>query len=187
MSEYDSGALYQLVTKINNSKYLRLLLKIDKQKIIEQIIAHIDEELKNITLAAESARLAAIDDQSVAETQYDTLAIEASYLAHGHSERAQQLINAKGQYQNIKLRDFNEDDEITQGALLQLGTEHGHKYFFIAPNSGGLKVEVDGKNITVITETAPLTQQLLGLYQDDDIELTLPGIAGTNMTILSVK
>ncbi len=161
-------------------------MNIDKQQIIEQIKAHIDAELENITQAAETARLDAIDDQSVAETQYDTLAIEASYLAHGHSERAQNLLLAKQQYKNLRLKAFTEDDEISIGALIKLGNEHHHKYFFIAPNSGGLKVQANDRVITIITETAPISQQLLGLYQDDEIIYAMPGIAGKTVSILEV-
>ena len=63
----------------------------DKEKIIQDILNYLRQELSIIQEAANNAHLAATDDQSVAETQYDTLAIEASYLAEGQSRRVDEL------------------------------------------------------------------------------------------------
>lgn len=153
-------------------------MKINKQDIVDHILIHIDNELNNVLQAAESAHLAATDDQSVAETQYDTLAIEASYLAHGHSERADNLLKNKFQIKNLKLLEFCKDDEISIGALIKLDAlmprepnmqpNQTVQYFFIAPCSGGLKIDISDLTITVITQNAPIAQQLLGLYEGDE-------------------
>jgi len=62
-----------------------------KAEVISKILTYLQNELASLSTAAKNAHLAAIDDQSVAETQYDTLAIEASYLAEGQSRRVEAL------------------------------------------------------------------------------------------------
>ncbi|GAA5138069.1 hypothetical protein GCM10025767_19860 [Thalassotalea piscium] len=57
--------------------------------MLEDLITYLKNELSALVNAANSARAASIDEQSVAETQYDTLAIEAGYLAEGQAKRAQ--------------------------------------------------------------------------------------------------
>ena len=58
-----------------------------KLQIIDLILDDLRQAYQGAMHAADQAHSAATDDQSVAETQYDTLAIEAAYLAHGQSQR----------------------------------------------------------------------------------------------------
>ena len=69
-------------------------MTINKQALVELIISDLQQALNQAISAANEAHAAAVDDQSVAETQYDTLAIEASYLAEGQSKRVQELQKA---------------------------------------------------------------------------------------------
>lgn len=142
---------------------------IDKQKVRELIILQLERELSNAVNAAESAHLAAIDDQSVAETQYDTLGIEASYLAQGQSERIENIKQQILKYQQLVISDFSADDEIQLSCLLLLGSAENAKYYFIGPCSGGLKINIAGNDILVITPQAPIAQHLLGHYQFEKI------------------
>ena len=59
----------------------------NKNKILDAVLSYLYLELSHCEQAANNAHLAATDDQSVAETQYDTLAIESAYLAEGQSRR----------------------------------------------------------------------------------------------------
>ncbi len=65
--------------------------KICRQQLNHTIEGHLKSKIAEAEEAAMNAHHAAIDDQSVAETQYDTLAIEAGYLAEGQSRRIQML------------------------------------------------------------------------------------------------
>ena len=71
----------------------------NKSPIISLIIEQLEKELTIALTSAENAHLAAVDDQSIAETQYDTLAIESAYLAQGHSKRVLEIKTAIAQYQ----------------------------------------------------------------------------------------
>jgi transcription elongation GreA/GreB family factor len=148
--------------------------KINKEALITLIINNIKQELNQAVNAANEAHAAAVDDQSVAETQYDTLAIEASYLAEGQSRRVQELQNALQGYKDLSLVTFNEKKPIALTAFVQLFKDsHSQHWFFIGPAAGGFRCELSGQHITVITPHSPMGLALIDKYQDDDIEIAL--------------
>jgi len=145
-----------------------------KQPLVADIIRHLQTELANATEAAEKAHLAAIDDQSVAETQYDTLAIEAGYLAEGQSRRIQEFQNAIAAYRQLDLGKKSEDSAIGLGSLVQLDgdSDKGH-WFFLGPAAAGYRTRIQGQDFTVITPKSPMGQALVDKYLDDEVCITL--------------
>jgi transcription elongation GreA/GreB family factor len=144
----------------------------NKKQILSDIHSHLEQELSATITAANNAHLAATDDQSVAETQYDTLAIEASYLAEGQSRRVAQIQQAKQALTKLVLRDFDKNMPISLGALVQLAQDSDdNHWFFLAPAAGGFRGELEGESYTVITPTSPMAKALLGKFIDDEIEL----------------
>lgn len=149
-------------------------MNINKQTLVTLIISELKQELKQAISAANEAHAAAVDDQSVAETQYDTLAIEASYLAEGHSRRVQELHTAIDDYQALNLLNFDENKSITQSALVQLDADSKEQHwFFIGPAAGGFRCQLAEQHVTVITPKSPMGLALMDKYQDDDIQVML--------------
>jgi len=147
---------------------------IDKQTLVTLIINELKQELNQAINAANEAHAAAVDDQSVAETQYDTLAIEASYLAEGQSRRVQELQTAINDYQGLNFLDFNENKAIALTALVQLSKDSQNQHwFFIGPAAGGFRCILSDQHITVITPQSPMGLALLDKFQDDDIDIKL--------------
>ncbi|WP_284243902.1 GreA/GreB family elongation factor [Thalassotalea insulae] len=142
-----------------------------KQQIINKVIEHLKQELTAISAAAKAAHSAAIDEQSIAETQYDTLAIEASYLAQGQSLRAQQLNQAINQIKSLSLATSN---KVTLGSLVHLEqAEQGTQWFMILPAAPGFRCTIEQQEITVITPDSPVGKSLQGKQIDDEITLQL--------------
>ncbi|NQZ80920.1 MAG: GreA/GreB family elongation factor [Colwellia sp.] len=149
----------------------------NKEKLITDILAYLNHELSATLAAAQNAHLAATDDQSVAETQYDTLAIEAGYLAEGQARRVQEIQQAVTKFKSLDSDKNDIDEPVKLGSLVQLENDKKDQHwFFIAPAAGGYKCKFDGQKYTVITPQSPMGKALIGKYQDDDIEL----IIGTN-------
>ncbi|MDP7593391.1 MAG: hypothetical protein QF552_12005 [Litorilituus sp.] len=149
-------------------------LKIDKKALVTLILKALNDELTQAINAANAAHAAAIDDQSIAETQYDTLAIEASYLAEGQSRRVEELQAAINNYQILKLIAFNNNMPISLSALVQLSADSkSQHWFFIAPAAGGFRCQQAGQHITVITPQSPMGQALMNKFEDDDVEVML--------------
>jgi len=151
---------------------------LDKKQLTTRILSALTKDLQQAINAANEAHAAAVDDQSVAETQYDTLAIEASYLAEGQSRRVTEFQQAIESYKALitllETKTFNSDSYIALGALVQLSTDTGQNHwFFIGPAAGGFRYTLAKGNITVITPKSPVGMALLGKQQDDDITVML--------------
>ena len=80
-------------------------------------------------VAANNAHQAATDDQSVAETQYDTLAIEQSYLAEGQSRRVDEIRYTIELINNFKYDLALETPGIIQGSLVQLEQDIAKQHY----------------------------------------------------------
>ncbi len=146
----------------------------NKQQLVNIIIDSLRQQLHEAIAAANEAHAAAVDDQSVAETQYDTLAIEAGYLAEGQSRRVTEFQQAIDAYQALTRFSFDEKSKVTIGSLVQLAADiTKNHWFFIGPAAGGFRCQLSEQNITVITPASPMGVALLGKQQDDDVEVIL--------------
>ena len=161
-------------------------MMLNKNHLVNAIIIKLNQELKNAINSAEMARLAATDDQSVAETQYDTLGLEASYLAHGQSERAELIKQQIKQYQNLLIKDFDEKDEIDIGCLVKLNNtlNNAELFYFIGPSAGGLKIQLNDLKVMLITPQAPVAKELIGKFKFDLI--SLPGPKANELEIVEI-
>lgn len=149
-------------------------LNIDKKALVNLIINMLSKELEQAISAANQAHAAAVDDESVAETQYDTLAIEASYLAEGQSKRVQELQAAIRHYQTLNVAKMHEKSRVSLTALVQLASQQSKQHwFFIGPAAGGFVCQQGGQQITVITAQSPIGKALIEKHQGDDIEVIL--------------
>jgi transcription elongation GreA/GreB family factor len=147
---------------------------INKKTVVSLVINELESELKHAVNSANDAHAAAVDDESVAETQYDTLAIEAGYLAEGQSRRVQELHSAIQSYQSLPLITFDQNKAITLSALVQLSQDKGsNHWFFIGPAAGGFRCQIAKQHITVITPQSPMGKALINKFEDDDIEVML--------------
>lgn len=131
-------------------------------------------------VAANNAHKAATDDQSVAETQYDTLAIEQSYLAEGQSRRVDEIRYAIKRLQSIPLAALQEKPQISIGSVVQLEKDiDKQQWFFLAPAAGGyrckLALQSNTINIVVITPQSPIGAAMIGKVLDDEISIQIAG------------
>lgn len=150
------------------------LNKIDKKALVALIVKNLKQELSQAINAANEAHAAAVDDQSIAETQYDTLAIEASYLAEGQSRRVQELQEALLNYQELILVEFDESIPIALSALVQLYADSKKQHwFFIGPAAGGFRCHLNEQHITVITPKSPIGLVLMREFEGDNINVIL--------------
>lgn len=142
------------------------------------------EYIKNTLLSVRNLALnAAIDahniathEENVAENKYDTLGLEAAYLAHGQSQRVAECESAIVAYNQLTSTAFTPETPISLGALITLVDQDGVKtHVFLGPASGGVTFTFNKKDITLITSLAPLGRALLGCYAGDDIEVNIAG------------
>ena len=126
--------------------------------------------LERLSQAAQEAHAAATDPGSKAEGKYDTRSLEASYLAVGQARQVDDLAEAVRIFEGLALRDFGMEDEVDAGALVEAELEGGTEYFLLVPAAGGLVVENEGREITLLTPASGLYQKLLGMRMGETLE-----------------
>lgn len=144
----------------------------DKKQLIVQVIGQLQADLDTNIAAANKAREDATHEENVAENKYDTLGLEASYLAHGQSKRVEALEKEIAAYKSMPLREFTEASAVDLSALVTLEAIDGMlKHLFIGPAGGGIQVEYESYTVIFITPEAPIGKALIGRYSGDVVML----------------
>ena len=153
-----------------------------KDELIASICKELRGRLERLAKAAMDAHAAATDPGSKAESKYDTRSLEESYLATGQAKHVKELAATLRVFENLKLRDFQPDEEIDAGALVEMKPKgsRGGVYFLLAPSSGGLEVMHDGEEITLLSPESPLYEKLLGKRKGDELEAPPMKVAGVS-------
>lgn len=144
----------------------------DKTCLLAQIVATLEHDLDVLTRAAQSAYEAATAEENIAENKYDTLGLEASYLATGQARRSAEIRKALLTYQQLLLRDYDPARGVQVSNLVTLEDEDGgQRRLFLGPEAAGLKIGAGDGLVTVITPRSPLGQQMVGKKVDDEVSL----------------
>jgi len=152
----------------------------NKQQVLQRIIEKLEIDLDIATRAAQTAYETATHEENIAENKYDTLGLEASYLAAGQARRVEEIRQSLLLYQNLALKPFDEQRGIQNGDLITLESASGStQRLFLGPDAAGLKISVQNLPVTVITGKAPLGQSLLGRLDGDEVQVTVNGARQT--------
>jgi len=143
-----------------------------KKRLHKLIIERLSADLALFSDAAKNAHQAAIHEENAPDNKYDTLSLEASYIAQGQANRAQEIKSALHAYRTLELQRFDHASPIRLTALVRLEAADGEtRTVFIGPEEGGLKLELEGEEILVITPGSPLGQDLIGRRVGDEVNL----------------
>lgn len=145
-----------------------------KIKIIDQLTHRLKEDIQNLKNARDNAKTIATDNESKAESKWDTRAIEAGYLAGAQSARIEELQQELELLENLSIKNLTNNDEIIIGALVKLECNNQQKHYFISPITGGVLLNIDNRPIMVVSVFSPIGKEVLGLSVDDIFELTTP-------------
>lgn len=151
----------------------------DRARVIAAVQAALRRELDTLFQMTAMARDEATSAESRPENQYDTRALEASYLAAGQGERLLALERLVAWSETLAPRPF---EVVQTGALVGVGTGD---WVLIAPR-GGLEVPVDGVTVRLVSSVSPLGEALCGLSADDTAEVDGPAGA-VEVAVLAVR
>ncbi len=144
----------------------------DKNLLLQDVLSHLQTDLEQASLAALSAHEAATHEETVAENKYDTLGLEAAYLASGQARRVEELRQTLITWRQLRPRPFDINQGIELGVLVQLAAEDGHEqWLFLGPPGASMKLQLADQTIQVLGNTAPLGKLLLGKKPGDEISL----------------
>ncbi|MEM1296366.1 MAG: transcription elongation factor GreAB [Verrucomicrobiota bacterium] len=142
----------------------------EKQEVLAKVEAQIRAQYERMAAAVQSSVEYATDQDSKAESKYDTRGLEASYLAAGQAEQVEELSEALQMFETWDLPDLEEDSAIEVGALVEADAEGELVFYLIATKGGGVVCEHEGCDLTVLTPDSPLGAKLLGMRAGDLIE-----------------
>jgi hypothetical protein len=136
---------------------------LNKKELFKKIIEVIEAELDVAMHAAATAREDATNEESKPENEYDTRALEASYVASGQSKRVAELEEALYMFKHFDIKKFGPADLIGPSALVKV--EHNGKVqnLLLMGMGGGVRVVIDGTMVQVVSPNSPLGQNLAGL------------------------
>lgn len=158
----------------------------DKEALYRQILSRLEADYSLLLQAARTAHAAATHEENVPDNKYATLGLEASYLAQGQANRAQEIRAALGAFRQLVMQKFSVDTPIRLTALVELEDEDGRRrLIFLGPAAGGLCLSFDGTEIMVVTPASPLGRELIG-KQCGDL-LNIQAAAEREYEIISVR
>lgn len=151
-------------------------MKFDKPKLIQSLIQSLEDELLALKTAAQATYQAATHEESKPENEYDTFALEASYLAGAQAKRAGEIDEVISMFKNLNLRNFAPHSEIDSTALVEVASEdHKKSLFLMVPLGGGFNLQFEGRHIQLITPHSLLGEALVGLKAGDVAEIEING------------
>lgn len=141
-----------------------------KDLIVQEIITALSADLAVLSTAARASHAAATHSECLPDNKYDTTALEASYIAQGQANRAQEIRVALECYRTLMLHSFDDETPIRLTALVTLEDGVGSvRRLFLGPQAGGMKIAADDLEVVVITPGSPLGRRLLGLQCGDEV------------------
>lgn len=148
----------------------------NKILLLEHVLQALELVRQGAVDAAEQASDTATHEENIAENKYDTLGLEAAYLAHGQARRVAECERDVAAFKRLPAVDFSGGAVIATGALITLDDEEGRSQsLLLGPAAGGLKLHFDGRDIMVITCSAPLGKALHGRVEGDELIINVGG------------
>lgn len=143
----------------------------NKIQLHQQLMVHLQKRLDNAKTAAQRAHETATSEENIAENKYDTLALEAAYLAQGQSQRITQCEADIDTCINLPL-----GKSVTGelGALVVLlDQDENAKYLLICSVAGGIKLQWNQHTVLVVTPQSPMGAALLNQQEGDPVSITI--------------
>lgn len=147
-------------------------IAMDKFLLRQLVLERLTQDLLQAEQAARAAHETATHEESVAENKYDTLGLEAAYLASGHARRADAIRQALANWRQFDPRPYDARKGIQLGALVCLvDAADRQQHLFLGPDGGSMKLVSGAQVVQVISSDAPLGQALLGRCEGDEVSI----------------
>jgi transcription elongation GreA/GreB family factor len=151
---------------------------IDKQALLEQVLASLEQAVQTATAAQRATASGATHEESKPENDKDTRAIEATYLARGQAQRVTELEHALRTLRALVFKPWGKKQPIALGALIEVERQDTEpptaEHFFLLPVTMAEPVTWPGGEARVVTPPSAVGRALLGKRTGDDVEVKLP-------------
>ncbi|KQO15283.1 transcription elongation factor GreAB [Acidovorax sp. Leaf76] len=150
----------------------------DKFLLQQQVLERLAEDLLQAEEAVRAAHETATHEENIAENKYDTLGLEAAYLATGQARRAEAIRQAMAHWRQFRPHPYDASKGIQLGALVCLvdADDQQQQLIFLGPQGGSMKLASGGHTVQVISSDAPLGRAVLGKCEGDEVWIQVAGI-----------
>lgn len=149
----------------------------DKFLLQQQVLERLAEDLLQAEQAARAAHETATHEENIAENKYDTLGLEAAYLATGQARRAEAIRQAMANWRQFRPRAYDASKGIQLGALVCLvDSDDRQQQLFLGPDGGSMKLVSGAHIVQVISSEAPLSRAMLGKREGDEVSIQVAPI-----------
>jgi transcription elongation GreA/GreB family factor len=149
----------------------------DKLVLRQQVLERLAEDLLQAEQAVRAAHEAATHEENVAENKYDTLGLEAAYLATGQARRAEAIRQAMAHWREFRPSPYDARNGIQLGALVCLvDLDDTQQHLFLGPDGGSMKLISGAQIVQVISSDAPLGRAMLGKFEGDQVSIQVARI-----------
>ncbi len=149
----------------------------DKFLLQRQVLERLAEDLVQTEQAAQTAHETATHEENIAENKYDTLGLEAAYLATGQARRAEAIRLAMAIWRQLRPRPYDASKGIQLGDLVGLvDSNDKQQQLFLGPDGGSMKLDSGAQVIQVISTQSPLGKALLGKCEGDEVSIQVASI-----------
>ena len=142
-----------------------------KKRILESLIKKVKEDLALAQEASESSSEYVRDGDVKSDGKYDTRGLEAGYLAGAQMRRVEELKLELQLLEEIPVRDFSPNEEVSIGALVDIEFKGQVRTYFVAPTAGGTLLNFDQTPILVISTFSPIGDAVFGTKIGEEFEV----------------
>ncbi len=145
---------------------------VDKALLQQQVLNRLADDLLQAEQAVRAAHETATHEENIAENKYDTLGLEAAYLATGQVRRAEAIRQALADWRQFRPRPYDATKGIQLGALVCLVDSYDkQQHLFHGPDGGSMKLVSGTELVQVISSEAPLGRAMLGKCEGDEVSI----------------
>ena len=159
----------------------------DKFLLQQQVLKRLADDLLQAEQAVRAAHETATHEENIAENKYDTLGLEAAYLATGQVRRAEAIRQALANWRQFRPRPYDVKKGIQLGALVCLvDSDDQQQHLFLGPDGGSMQLVNGSQVVQVISSQAPLARVMLGKCEGEDVSLEVASMR-QQFEVLSVR
>ena len=149
----------------------------DKFLLQQQVLERLAEDLLQAEQAVRTAHETATHEENIAENKYDTLGLEAAYLATGLVRRAEAIRQALAHWRQFRPLPYDATKGVQLGALVCLvDADHKQQHLFLGPDGGSMTLAIGTDLVQVISREAPLGRAMLGKCEGDEVSIQVASI-----------
>ena len=144
----------------------------DKLLLQQQVLERLAEDLLQAEQAVRVAHETATHEENIAENKYDTLGLEAAYLATGQARRVAAIRQAMAHWRQFRPSPYDASKGIQLGALVCLVDANDiQQQLFLGPDGGSMKLVCGTHPVQVISSESPLGKAMLGKSEGDEVSI----------------